>query len=163
MADLPNRPRPSFSRGLRHPRASQHALPRLFASLRKKEKPTRYLPVGFSFCLFDHRQQRLGGGGGGGGGCGIRRNFLTKDFGTALRQRQATVLVYLSHPCFQSRDFGRVQFCERETLPAKIFQQYIYPVVALWIFHPLSEPVQFLHKLTIRQVRPFCRCCGCGD
>ena len=70
-----------------------------------------------------HRQQRLGGGGGGGGGGGIRRNFLTTDFGTALRQRQATVLVYLSHPCFQSRDFGRVQFCERETLPTKIFQR----------------------------------------
>ncbi len=29
----------------------------------------------------------------------------------------------VSHPRFQSRDFGRVQFCERETLPTKIFQR----------------------------------------
>ena len=109
------------------PHAPPRALPRHFTPFRAASKNGRsrrdFHPSAPPFRLFDHRQQRLGGGGGGGGGCGLLRNFLTKDFGTALRQRQATVLIYLSHPCFQSRDFGRVQFCERETLPTKIFQR----------------------------------------
>ena len=110
----PAQKKPSAAHGLTHPRAPQRAPPCPFAQLPKKEEADEIFtrrPLLLPLRSPPAAPRRRRGGGGGGG---ILRKFLTKDFGTALRQRQATVLVYLSHPCFQSRDFGRVQFCERK-------------------------------------------------